>query len=206
MQPCARSDLVCDLPLGVAFNRAGRRQLIWDGHRVNAYLCEEDFRMETLQREGRALFGDARYGGTVDFSAAYPHVHVRPYALPYQGFEWQGQFYRFSVLPFGLASAPRIFTAVHRARRPFPALRGDWDSSPPLSGRSDFHRSQNPPDHVRRMQRADHPIRCAGYIGASETWRCRGFSSPLAQLGTGRGRGARPGPKGPHHVFVGGGW
>ena len=185
VQPCASSDLICVLPLGVASNRAGKRQLIWDGHRVNAYPCEEDFRMETLQREGRALFGDARYGGTVDVSAAYPHVHVRPYALPYQGLEWQGQFYRFLVLPFGLATAPRIFTAVRRVRRPFPALRGD--SSPPLSGRSDFHRSHNPPrganngpdaaphppairlarrpDQVRRVQRADHPIRCAGYIG-----------------------------------------
>ena len=79
---------------------------------MNAHLCEEDFRMETLQREGRALFGDARYGGIVDISAAYHHVHMRPDAIPYLGFEWEGQFYRFLVLPFGLATAPLVFTAV----------------------------------------------------------------------------------------------
>ena len=61
MQPCARSDLIGVLPLGVAFNRAGKRRLIWDGSQVNAYLREEEFSMETLQRESRALFGDARY-------------------------------------------------------------------------------------------------------------------------------------------------
>ena len=112
MQPCSRGDLICVLPLGVAFNRAGKRRLIWDGRHVNAYLREEDFRMETLQREGRALFGDAEYGGTVDISAAYHHVHMRQDAIPYLGFEWEGQFYRFLVLPFGLATAPRVFTAV----------------------------------------------------------------------------------------------
>ena len=70
----------------------GKRRFIWDRRPVNAYLREEDFLMETLQREGRALFGDARYGGTVDVSTAYHQVHytvhIRPEALPYLGFEW----------------------------------------------------------------------------------------------------------------------
>ena len=112
MQQCTRGDLICVLPLGVTFNRAGKRLLIWDGCHVNAHLHEEDFCMETLQREGRTLFGDARYGGTVDISAAYHHVHKRQDAIPYLGFEWEGQFYRFLVLPLGLATAPRVFTAV----------------------------------------------------------------------------------------------
>ena len=37
------------------------------------------------------------------------HVQMRPDAVPYLGFEWQGQFYRFSVLPLGLATTPRIY-------------------------------------------------------------------------------------------------
>ena len=37
---------------------------------------------------------------------------MRPDAVPYPGVEWQGQFQPLLALPFGLATAPRIFTAV----------------------------------------------------------------------------------------------
>ena len=95
---CARSDLICVLPLGFAFNRAGKRCRIWDGRHLNAHLRDEDFRLETLQREGRALRDNARYGGTVDVSAAYHHVHMRPDAIPNLGLERQDRFYGFLVL------------------------------------------------------------------------------------------------------------
>ena len=70
--------------------------------------------------------------------AAYHHVHMRPDAIPYLGFEWQGQFYRF----FGAAVRPchgrAEFYGCHGPRRPFSssALRGV--SGPPLFGRSDL--------------------------------------------------------------------
>ena len=60
--------------------------------------------METLQRKGHALFGDASYDGTVDFSAAYHHMHMLQDAISYLCFERQGQFL-FFVLPLGLAPA-----------------------------------------------------------------------------------------------------
>ena len=59
---------------------------------MNAYLCEEDFRVETLQLEGTALFavfGDVCCGGSVDVSAAYHSVHMRPDAITNFGFDWQ---------------------------------------------------------------------------------------------------------------------
>ena len=40
---------------------------------MTACLREGDFRVETRQRERRALFGDAHYDGTLDLSAAYRH-------------------------------------------------------------------------------------------------------------------------------------
>ena len=112
MRVCDRSDLICILPLGVAFNSAGKRRLIWDGRHVNANLRKRPFRMETLQREGRALFERSHYGGTVDVSSAYHHVDMAPESTPYLGFEWEGVFYCFDVLPFGLSSAPWLFTTV----------------------------------------------------------------------------------------------
>ena len=35
-----------------------------------------------------------------------------PSAFEFLGFQWQGHFYHFTVLPFGLSCAPRIFTLV----------------------------------------------------------------------------------------------
>ena len=112
MRACAREDLVCILPLGVAANSAGKLRLIWDGRHVNRHLLRRRFRMETLQREGRALFERSLFGGTADISAAYHHVEMAEESLPFLGFEWGGQFYRFEVLPFGLSTAPFLFTTV----------------------------------------------------------------------------------------------
>jgi hypothetical protein len=68
--------------------------------------------METLQREGRALFESSHYGGTVDVASAYHHVEMAPESTPFLGFEWEGTFYCFDVLPFGLSSAPWLFTQI----------------------------------------------------------------------------------------------
>ena len=84
------AELICILPLGVAFNSAGKRRLIWDGRHVNRHLRKRPFRMETLQREGRALFECRSFGGTLNVSSAYHHVDMAPVAFPYLGFEWDG--------------------------------------------------------------------------------------------------------------------
>ena len=107
-----RSDLRCVLPLGVATNSAGKQRLIWGGRYVNQFLPKQTFAMETLQREGRALFERSAWGGTVDLSSAYHHVEMHPDSTSFLGFEWQGAFYRFAVLPFGLATAPWLFNKV----------------------------------------------------------------------------------------------
>ena len=235
MQPCARSDLIRVLPLGVAFNWAGKRRLIWDGRYVNAYLREEDFRIEMLQREGRTLFGDARYGGTVDVLAAYHHVHMRPDATLYLGFEWQGQFYPLFGAAIRPGHGPADFYGGRGSHRPFSALRGG--SGLPLFrvnfGRSDFRRHHGPggrgsdgaqhplavrlarpPDQVRRVQRAYFLIRGTGYLdgpGGEVVFRPCQQALVLAQLGMGRGRGVRLGPgprRGPpqgSHHFLVGG-
>ena len=112
MRACSRDELICILPLGVAFNSAMKRRLIWDGRHVNRHLRKRPFRMETLQREGRALFERSSHGGTLNISSAYHHLDMAPDAFPYLGFEWGGSFYCFEVLPFGLSSAPWLFTTV----------------------------------------------------------------------------------------------
>ena len=68
--------------------------------------------MNSLHREGRALFESARFGGTADISSAYHHIPMHSDSTRYLGFEWEGQFYQFLVLPFGLSTAPRVFSTV----------------------------------------------------------------------------------------------
>ena len=105
MVACPRSALHRILLLGVAINAAGKLRLIWDGRHVNRHLHKRKFRMETLQREGSALFERSAWGGTVDLSSAYHHVPMAADATAYFGFEWNGLFYKFEVLPFGLSHA-----------------------------------------------------------------------------------------------------
>jgi hypothetical protein len=110
---CSRSALVCILPLGVAFNSVGERRLIWDRRHVNKNLLKCKFKMETFQREGRSLFERSQNGGgTADFSSAYHHIEMAESAHPFLGFEWQGVFYCFKVLPFGLSLAQWLFTTI----------------------------------------------------------------------------------------------
>jgi hypothetical protein len=112
MVPCSASDLHCVLPLSVAVNSAGKLRLIWDGRHVNAHLPKVPFRMETLQREGRTLFRGSEWGGTADISSAYHHIPMHEDSTRFLGFEWEGQHYFFAVLPFGLSTAPWVFTTV----------------------------------------------------------------------------------------------
>ena len=112
MVPCAREALACILPLGVAVNSAGKKRLIWDGRHVNRHLPKQPFCMDTLQREGRTLFEGAGWGGTADISSAYHHIPMHPDSTQFLGFEWEGRCYQFVVLPFGLSTAPFVFTTV----------------------------------------------------------------------------------------------
>lgn len=48
----------------------------------------------------------------IDIKDAYCIVPVHPDDWPLPGMQWQGQYFMDTCLPFGLRSAPKIFTAV----------------------------------------------------------------------------------------------
>lgn len=108
-----KSTLRCIMPLGVAtHNRTGKKRLIFDCRHLNQHLEATKFKMEGLHWEGRALFRKGWFGGTIDLTSAYYHVEMHPDAHPYLGFEWKGTYYYYTVLPFGISTAPYIFTQV----------------------------------------------------------------------------------------------
>lgn len=106
------SQLWCILPLGVAKNAEGKLRLIYDARFVNEFVADRKFKMETLQRQGRHVFADQRFGSVLDISSAFHHVEIHRDFVKYLGFQYEGRFYAWKSLPFGLSSAPRVFTAV----------------------------------------------------------------------------------------------
>ena len=46
---------------------------------------------------------------SLDLASAYHQVDMDPRYYTFLGFQWEGDFYVFRVLPFGLASAPWCF-------------------------------------------------------------------------------------------------
>ncbi|GAQ93012.1 reverse transcriptase [Klebsormidium nitens] len=51
---------------------------------------------------------------TVDLKSSYHHIDIYEPHWKYLGFQWQGQYYVFTQLPFGLAPACYVFTMVMR--------------------------------------------------------------------------------------------
>jgi hypothetical protein len=78
---------------------------------LNQYIQYKKFRMETAA----SIFNYLRQGDwlvSIDLTDAYLHVPIRPSHRPFLRFAFNGEVYQFRVLPFGLSSAPRIFTMV----------------------------------------------------------------------------------------------
>ena len=51
---------------------------------------------------------------TFDLKSGYHHINIAPEHRRFLCFSWGGRFYSFNVLPFGLSSAPYVFTKVVR--------------------------------------------------------------------------------------------
>ena len=60
------------------------------------------------------LFERGDYFFSFDLKSGYHHVDIAPPHCKYLGFAWEGHFYVFTVLPFGLSSACYMFTKLLR--------------------------------------------------------------------------------------------
>jgi hypothetical protein len=90
----------------------GKKRFCHDCRFINYFIKDKKFKMESLNKEGRSLFADCTVGWLIDLSHAYYHIQVDPKYWKYLCFRWKGKVYCFTVLPFGITSAPRIFTTV----------------------------------------------------------------------------------------------
>ena len=75
----------------------------------NFSVLKTSLKMETLKSIIAAMHPH-QWLASMDLNDAYFHVRVVSVHLQYLRFNWLGQSYQFEALPFGLSSAPWVFT------------------------------------------------------------------------------------------------
>lgn len=104
-------------PLGVVQNSNGKSRLILDLRHVNSYLRYCRFKYEGIQTAAE-LFQSNDWVFKFDYKSGYHHVDIfEPYttflgcAIVLAG---KMIYFKFSVLPFGLATSPYVFTRIQK--------------------------------------------------------------------------------------------
>ena len=117
IEECRKEQLTVISPLGVVPKKGGKFRLILDLRFLNTFLADQKFCMEDL-RVARSLFEPNFYLFTFDLKDGYYHIEIAVQHRPYLGFSWSlnshQRFFQFACLPFGLKTAPFVFTKVMR--------------------------------------------------------------------------------------------
>ena len=100
-------------PLSVAINSSGKKRLILDLHEVNLHVRKSKVKFEDW-RVAMHYFHKGDFMFKFDLKSGYHHIDIAEWCQTFLGFAWQERFYVFTVLPFGLSSAPYIFTKCLR--------------------------------------------------------------------------------------------
>ncbi|GAQ81226.1 reverse transcriptase [Klebsormidium nitens] len=100
-------------PLGVVPKAEDKLRLILDLRFLNQFLQITKFKDESIRMISElCLPKDLLF--TIDLKAGYHHIDIFEPHWKYLGFQWRGQYYVFTQLPFGLAPACYVFTMVMR--------------------------------------------------------------------------------------------
>ena len=88
-------------------------RLIIDLSDLNVFITKQHFKMEHLDVASRLMFPEA-WMASIDLKDAYYTLPIHPMDRKYLCFQWDNQVYMFTCLPFGLSSAPFLFTKTLR--------------------------------------------------------------------------------------------
>ena len=104
----------CPNPLWISSIRSipkssGGHRLIVNLRSLNKQIKKRCYRLPTI-RNLRLALNQGDWMAKIDIEDAYFHALVHPSLRPYLAFQWHGTFWQFRVLPFGLTTAPAVFT------------------------------------------------------------------------------------------------
>jgi len=93
--------------------KGGKWRPVFNLKPLNAHVQKRAFKMATVRSVAQSIRpGDLAV--SLDLKDAYLHVPIAPPHRKFLKFIFRGRTYQFTVLPFGLSSAPRIFTKLTR--------------------------------------------------------------------------------------------
>ena len=102
-------------PLSVSVQPSGKLRLILDLRHVNQHIPKHSIKYEDW-RTALNYFQRNSFMISFDLKSGYHHIDIQPDSQTFLGFAWKRlkdqsvSYYVFMVLPFGLSSAPYIFT------------------------------------------------------------------------------------------------
>ena len=82
-----------------------------DLSRLNTFLHLEKFKMETPESIRTSLI-PGEWVSSIGLSDAYLHIPIHPNSRKYLRFCYKSHVFQFTSLPFGLATAPQVFTMI----------------------------------------------------------------------------------------------
>ena len=160
--------IVCS-PLSVATQPRGKKRLILDLRYVNSHVYKQATKFEDW-RTAFPFFDAGSYFTKFDLKSGYHHLDIFSQHQSFLGSRWNMDgatptYFMFTVLPFGLTSAPFIFTKVLR-----PLVR-NWRSQGIstvvyLDDGFDIERSLDTSMTNSRIIRSD--LRKAGFITSED--------------------------------------
>ena len=105
-------------PLSVSINSSSKKRLILDLRYVNTHVYKDRIKFEDWKWFEHYLEVKKVYLFKFDLKNGYHHIDIFEPHEKFLGFPWvfEGniKFFVFTVLPFGVTSAPFIFTNVVR--------------------------------------------------------------------------------------------
>lgn len=104
---------VCVSPLGVVPKKRGKLRLITDLRRLNSHCDVPKYRNEDI-RDTVKLLQPSDYFVSTDIRDGFFHIPVHKDFRKYLGFKWNGIYYSWNVLVFGLCCSPYYFNKIVR--------------------------------------------------------------------------------------------
>lgn len=109
---CARKPDIIN-PLSVSLHSSGKKRLILDLRYINHYIWKEKIKFEDSSL-ALQYFQKGFFMFNFDLKSGYHHIDIFDSHKKFLSFSWcmngKVRYFSFQVLPFGLSSAPYIFT------------------------------------------------------------------------------------------------